>query len=395
MTSLSRTHHPTLVLLALATGGFAIGTTEFAAMGLVPYFSASLGIDEPTAGNVISAYAIGVCVGAPLIAVLGAHLARRTLLVGLMAFFALANGLSAIAPDYRWMLVFRFLSGLPHGAYLGVAMLLAASLVPPNRRAQAVSKVILGLTVATIVGVPAASAIGQSFGWRWGFAIVAVLAATTAALVQYYAPVQPAPAGASRAKEIGGLANRQVWLLLGIGAIGFGGMFCVYTYLASTLLQVTRSAPVFVPVLLGVFGLGMTIGTMICAWAADRALMPTMAVTLLVNAAALALYPATVENLWLMAPVVFVIGCGGGLSTVVQTRLMDVAGQSQTLIAALNHSAFNVANAIGPWAGGMAIAAGWGLPSTGWVGSCLALGGFGIWCVTVLDMRARAAKAAA
>ncbi|GGE37708.1 MFS transporter [Agaricicola taiwanensis] len=395
MTTFERVHHPVLILLALATGGFAIGTTEFAAMGLLPYFATDLGLDEPTAGNVISIYALGVCLGAPLIAVLGARMPRRTLLVWLMGFFAVANGFSALAPTYEWMLVFRFLSGLPHGAYFGVAMLLAASLVPSNRRAQAISRVILGLTVATIIGVPLASAIGQNFGWRWGFVIVAALATTTAVLVHVLAPIQAAPPGASRIKEISGLANRQVWLLLGIGAIGFGGLFCVYTYLASTILEVTRAAPIFVPLLLGVFGLGMTVGTIICAWAADRALMPTMAAILLVNAAALMIYPETVGNLWLMAPVVFVIGCGGGLSTVVQTRLMDVAGESQTLVAALNHSAFNVANALGPWLGGLAIAAGWGLHSTGWVGAGLALGGFAIWCVAMLDTRGRAARVTA
>ena len=157
---------PGLVHFALALGGFAIGTTEFATMSLLPFFSKGLGIDEPTAGHVISAYALGVVVGAPLLAVIGARLSRRTLLVVLMALFGLANGLSALAPSYRWMLVFRFLSGLPHGAYFGIASLVAASLVPPDRRTQAVARVMLGLTTATIVGVPFANWLGQALGWR-------------------------------------------------------------------------------------------------------------------------------------------------------------------------------------------------------------------------------------
>ncbi len=190
--------HPGLVMAALAMGGFAIGTTEFAAMSLLPYFSAGLGIDAPTAGHVISAYALGVVTGAPIIAVLAAKLPRRTLLIGLMLAFAVGNGLSALAPTYGWMLFFRFLSGLPHGAYFGVAALVAASLVPANRRAQAVARVMVGLTVATVIGVPMANWMGQAIGWRWGFGIVAVLALTTALLVWLYAPRDAAPEARAR-----------------------------------------------------------------------------------------------------------------------------------------------------------------------------------------------------
>lgn len=382
-----RPAHPGLVLLALAMGGFAIGTTEFASMSLVPYFADGLGIDEPTAGHVISAYALGVVVGAPVIAVLAARLARRTLLVGLMVVFAVANVLSALAPSYGWMLAFRFLSGLPHGAYFGVASLVAASLVPPHRRAQAVARTMLGLTVATILGVPLANWMGQALGWRWGFGVVGLLALLTVLLVALFAPHQGPAAGASPLRELGALKRRQVWLTLGIGAIGFGGMFAVYTYIASTLMDVTQVAPQVVPVILCVFGLGLTAGTLAGAWAADRALMPTVGGILLWSAAALALFPFAAGNIWTMSAVIFLIGCGGGLGTALQTRLMDVAEDAQTLAAALNHSAFNTANALGPWLGGMAIAAGWGWTSTGWVGCALALGGFAVWVVSVLDER--------
>ena len=374
--------NPTLVLAALAMGGFAIGTTEFAAMSLLPAFAPDLGLDAPTAGHVISAYALGVVVGAPVIAVLAAKIARRTLLIVLMVLFALGNGLSALAPSYGWMLAFRFLAGLPHGAYFGVAALVAASLVPRERRSQAVSRVILGLTIATVVGVPLANGIGQVVGWRWSFGLVALLALLTAVLVRAFAPHGAPAAGASPLRELGALKRGQVWLTLATGAIGFGGLFSVYTYLASTLLAVTHAPPLAIPAVLAVFGLGMTAGNLICAWAADRAQMPAAGATLVWSAAALALYPWASASLWTLTPTVFLIGCGCGLATILQTRLMDVAEDAQTLAAALNHSAFNVANALGPWLAGLALAAKFGLPSTGWVGVALALGGLAIWAVS-------------
>jgi len=368
-------------------GGFAIGTTEFAAMSLVPYFAPALGIDEPTAGHVISAYALGVVVGAPVIAVLAAKVARRTLLIGLMTMFALGNALSALAPDYEWMLLFRFLSGLPHGAYFGVAALVAADLAPPHRRAQAVSYVMAGLTIATVAGVPAANWLGQAIGWRSGFAVVAVLALATALLVALFAPRDRAPEGASPLRELGALRRRQVWLTLAAGAIGFGGLFCVYTYVASTLLEVTGVTAALVPVILAVFGLGMTLGTLFAGWAADKALMRTAAGLFLLSALALAFYPFAAHHIGLLALDIFAIGLGGGVGVVLQTRLMDVAGDAQTLAAALHHSAFNVANALGPWLGGLAIAHGYGWTSTGWVGSLLALGGVAILGVAAYDAR--------
>ncbi|PWC37488.1 MFS transporter [Azospirillum sp. TSO35-2] len=391
---LAASHHPGLVLLALAMGGFAIGTTEFATMSLLPCFARGLSIDEPTAGHVISAYALGVVVGAPVIAVLAARLSRRTLLIALMAVFAVANVLSAFSPSYGWMLAFRFLSGLPHGAYFGVASLVAASLVPPDRRAQAVARTMLGLTIATIVGVPLANWIGQAVGWRWGFGVVGLLALLTVALVWAFAPNDRPHPQSSPLRELGALKRRQVWLTLGIGAIGFGGLFAVYTYVASTLMEVTQVSPAMVPVVLAVFGAGMTVGTLACAWAADRALMPSVGGILLWSAAALALYPLAAGNIWAVSAVVFLIGCGGGLGTALQTRLMDVAEDAQTLAAALNHSAFNAANALGPWLGGMAIAAGWGWTSTGWVGAALALCGILVWGAALLDDRVTNARLA-
>jgi MFS transporter, DHA1 family, inner membrane transport protein len=379
-----------LVHLALAMGGFAIGTTEFATMSLLPPMAAGLGVDAPTAGHVISAYALGVVIGAPLLAVLGAKLARRTLLILLMAAFCLFNALSAIAPDYHWMLAFRFLSGLPHGAYFGVAALVAASLVPTGKRAQAVGRIMLGLTIATTIGVPVASWLGQVMSWRWGFGVVAILALLCAAMVAIFVPHDKPDADINPLRELDALRNGQVWLTLAVGAIGFGGMFCVYTYLASALENVTHASPAAISLIFAIFGVGMTLGNMFVPRFADRALMPTAAALLVWSALWLALYPLAVHSLWAMVVVIFAIGCGGAMGSILQTRLMDVAGEAQSLAAALNHSAFNTANALGPWLGGLAIAGGYGWASTGLVGAALAIGGL---LILILAMRLEARDA--
>jgi len=379
----ARDSHPDLVHFALAMGGFAIGTTEFATMSLLPYFAHDLGISAPTAGHAISAYALGVVLGAPLIAVLAARLARRTLLIGLMLVFALANGLTGLVPSYHAMLLLRFLSGLPHGAYFGVAMLVAASLVPEEKRAHASARVLMGLTVATIIGVPSANWLGQAIGWRWGFGIVAALSLLTATLVALFAPHQPPEEGASPLTELAALENRDVLLTLAIGAIGFGGLFSVYTYLADTLLAVTHVQESVTPLVFAVFGAGMMSGLVIVPRFAHGRLMRTAGWLLVWFAVTLAVYPLATGNLWTIMASVFAIGLGGALGPILQTRLMDVAGKAQTLAAALNHSAFNAANALGPFLGGIAIAHGYGLPSTGLVGSALALGGLAIWAVAV------------
>jgi DHA1 family inner membrane transport protein len=388
----ARAVHPGLVMLALAMGGFSIGTTEFAAMSLLPYFSAGLGVDEPTAAHAISAYALGVVVGAPVIAVLSARVSRRTLLMALMAVFGIANCLSALSPSYSWMLAFRFLSGLPHGAYFGVAALMAASLVPSNRRAAAVASVMLGLTVATIVGVPAATWLGQIFGWRWGFALTGLLSLLTFVLIAIFAPRDRAEAGASPLRELGAFRNRQVLLTLATAVIGFGGLFSVYSYTASTLLEVTKIDPPLVPLVIGLFGVGMTLGTIFAAWAADKNLKRTA--TGMISAGTLALFsfPFAAGDAWAISLVIFLIGCTSGLAVVLQTYLMEVAKDAQTLAAAANHSAFNAANALGPWLAGLAISAGYGFPSAGFVGAALSVLGLAMWQITMWD--ARRSKAA-
>jgi len=375
------------VLFALAMGAFVLGTTEFASMSLLPQIAKAFGVTEPVAGHAISAYALGVVVGSPVITVLAAKLPRRALLIGLVCLIGAGNGLSAVAPSMSWFLVFRFISGLPHGAYFGVAALLAASLVPQKKRAQAVSRMILGLTVATIVGVPFATSVGQTLGWRWGLGIVAMLAVITMLLIRTLSPNPAVPKDASPLRELGALRNRQVWLTLGIGAVGFGGLFCTYTYLASTLIDITHANAATIPLVFGIFGIGSTVGTLACGWAADKSTMRAGGIVLALGAVILVLYPSAVGNIRALSILTFFIGCGVGLSTILQTRLMDVAGDAQALAGALMQSSFNVANAIGPWVGGLVISSGLGLENIGYAGAALSLGGLAMWIWTVLDAR--------
>jgi MFS transporter, DHA1 family, inner membrane transport protein len=368
-----------VVHAALAVGGFAIGTTEFATMSLVPQIARDLAIDAPTAGHLISAYALGVVVGAPLIATLTARMSRSRLLILLMTVFAAAHAASALAPSYGWMLLFRFFSGLPHGAYFGISALVAAQLVPAEQRVAAVGRVLLGLTIATIIGVPLANYLGHGVGWRWSFGLVAGLAATTAALVAWLVPRDLPDPLASPWRELGALTRPQVWLTLAIAAIGFGGCFAVYTYLASTLTAVTHASAGAAPFVFAAFGIGMTAGNLIVPRFAGRSLMGTACALLLWSALSLALYSIAAEQLWSVTLDMFAIGLGCAMGPVLQTRLMDVAEDSQALAAALHHAAFNFANALGPMLGGLAINAGFGWTSTGLVGSALALAGLGVW----------------
>jgi DHA1 family inner membrane transport protein len=305
---------PSLVIFALAMGGFAIGVTEFATMSLLPFFAKDLHVDAPTAGHAISAYALGVVVGAPVIAVLAARMARRTLLVVLMGVFALGNGLAALSPSYGWLVAFRFLSGLPHGAYFGIAAMVASALVPANKRTQAIGQIFLGLTGATVIGVPVANWLGQMVGWRWSFGVVALLGLTALTLIALLVPHDEPEKAASPLRELAALKRPQVWLTLAIGAIGFGGLFAVYTYLASTLSDVTHVSSLYLPLVLCAFGLGLTAGNLVVPLFADRALMPTAGALLVWTAATLALYAYAAHNIWAVTFDVFLIGCGGAQS---------------------------------------------------------------------------------
>jgi MFS transporter, DHA1 family, inner membrane transport protein len=374
-----------LAEVALAIGGFGIGTGEFAIMGLLPDVAGNIGVSIPVAGHLVSAYALGVVVGAPVIAVMAARLTRRTLLLTLMIVFAAGNVASALAPDFAWLFVLRFLSGLPHGAYFGVASLFAATMAGPNQRARAVGRVMLGLTMATLLGVPLATSFGQTFGWRTTFAGVGAIGVLTVLLIWRFVPTDSPDANASPLRELGALRRPQVWLTLGIGAVGSGGMFAVFSYITPTLVEVAGIPETMVPFVLCIFGAGMIAGNVIGSRLADRALLTTMGGLLAWNAIVLSLLVFTASHAWLAVINVLLIGTGFALVPALQTRLMDVAADAQTLAAALNHSAFNIANALGAWLGGLFIAAGYGWTSTGWVGASLAVAGIGVFATSLLS----------
>lgn len=375
------------ILFALAVGGFAIGTSEFAMMGLMPSLVQDLGITEPQVGHLISAYALGVVVGAPLLAILGARLPRRSLLLALMGFYALANLATAFAPDYHVMLWFRFIAGLPHGAYFGVAMLVAASIGGPAQRGAAISRVMLGLSIAILVGNPLATWMGQALSWRYVFALVAAVAVLTVTLVARSLADDPAEPRQTPLREMRAFNSSQVWLTLLIGAVGFAGMFCAFSYLAPTLTEVTGTGDGWIPIAMGVFGVGSIIGNLAGGWLVDRLQFRAAPVILAWSALVLLAYPFAAHSLWTMLPAVVAVGTMGALAPVLQTRLMDVAGEAQTLAAASNHAAFNAANALGPWLGGLAISAGLGWTSTGHVGAATAVGGLLVYAWARWDER--------
>ncbi|MCZ2497857.1 MFS transporter [Xylophilus sp. Kf1] len=373
--------------LALAVGSFGIGTGEFAIMGLLPEVARDIGVTIPQAGHVISTYAIGVVLGAPVLAVATAGWRQRSLLVALMLFFAFGNFASALASAYGPLAWLRLVAGLPHGTYFGVAALVAASLAPPGRRAQAVAQVMLGLTVATVVGVPLAAWLGLAFGWRAAFAMVGAIGLLAALLAWWWIPDRPPAAGAGALRELGALARPQVWITLGIGAIGFGGLFAVFSYVKPTLLEVAGLGEAAIPWALAVLGLGMVAGNLVGARLVDRALMPAIGGILVWSAVVLGLFTFTAHHPVAAFANLFLVGTTVALAPALQVRLMDVAGDAQALAAALNHSAFNFANALGAWLGGVAITAGLGWASTGWVGALLALAGLPLFLLALRQVR--------
>jgi DHA1 family inner membrane transport protein len=376
-------------ILALGVGGFAIGTGEFVIMGLLPEVAREIGVSIPQAGHAISAYAMGVVIGAPVLAVLAAGWGRRSLLMALMLAFAIGNFASAAAPGYLSLLLLRFASGFPHGTYFGVAALVSAALAPPGRRARAVGLVMLGLTGATLAGVPIAAWLGQHFGWRAAFVFVALIALLAVAMIWRDVPNLQPTHGASPLRELGALRRKQVWLTLGIGAIGFGGMFAVFSYIKPTLTEVAGMRVEHVPLVLAVFGVGMVLGNLVGSRLADKALMRTIGGVIVYSALVLLAFVWSAQH-WLAASInVLLLGTIVAIAPALQIRLMDVAGDAQTLAAALNHSAFNLANALGAWLGGVAIDAGLGWTSTGWVGALLALAGMGIFAWALSDARSR------
>lgn len=375
-----------LILAALTLGGFAIGTSEFSTMGLMPEMVKSFGVSEPQVGHVISAYALGVVIGAPLLAILGGRLSRRSLLLALMGFYAIGNLASASAPDYLSMMLARFVAGLPHGAYFGVAALTAVAISRPEERGKAVSLTMFGLTFAILAGNPLATWMGQTIGWRWAFVLVSVVSLATVAMIAVFMPHGRVEVPKRTLDELRAFNRLPVWQALAIGAIGFAGMFCVFSYLAPTMLNVTGVTSAWIPLGMAGLGLGGVIGNFAGGWLFDRMSFRAVPLILLASACVLALFPLMAGSLWTLLPATMAVGMMGALGPVLQTHLMDIAGDAQTLAAASHHAAFNTANALGPWLGGMAITAGWGWTSTGYVGATTALLGVLVyaWAATTL-----------
>jgi DHA1 family inner membrane transport protein len=361
-------------ILALAMGGFGIGVTEFAMMGLLKEVEVGLRISTPEAGHLISAYALGVVVGAPVLAAVGAKLPRKFLALGLMLFFSVANLSSFIAPDYAGMLVSRFAAGLPHGAFFGVAAVIAASLVAPTKRGWAISMVMAGLTVANVVGVPFATWLGQTFGWRLLFVLVGVLGLVTLALIWKFVPFQQTHADASIRRELGALKRAQVWLAILIGIVGFGGFFATYTYISHTMTSVAGIPAALLPFVVALYGLGMVAGNIVGGRIADKSVMGTIYRVLPGIAVALVVYAVAVHWPWSAFVMVFVVGGAGSmLVPALQTRLLDASPDAPSLASSLNHAALNVANALGAFLGGVVIAWGWGYVAPALVGAVLAI----------------------
>lgn len=380
--------HATLATIALILGGVAIGTTEFVTMGLLPEIAAGVGVDIPTAGHTISAYAAGVVIGAPLLAVLGATWPRKALLVGLMVAFTIGNILSAIAPDYGLLVGARLLAGLPHGAFFGVAALVAVDLAQRGQAGRAVGRVMLGIPIANVLGVPGATWLGQAYGWRTAYVLVAVVGVATVALIAYAVPHLPADPTRTVRSELSALTSLQVWLTLGVGAVGFGGMFAMYSYIAPTVTEVTGLPASAVPLFLLVFGVSGFIGNIVAGRMGDWSVIRSIVIGLVGMGLALGVFAAVASY---AVPALIVLALTSVLASVLvinlQLRLMQVAGSAQTLAAASNHAALNLANALGAWLGGLVIAAGYGYRAPSVVGVGLAVLGLVILGISLLIHR--------
>ncbi|MFJ2512092.1 MFS transporter [Streptomyces griseoviridis] len=379
-----------LALLALAVGAFGIGTTEFVMMGLLPDVADDLHTSIPSAGHLVSAYALGVVIGAPLLAAVTARMSRRTVLIGLMVLFVVGNTLSAFAPDQHTLLAARFLSGLPHGAFFGVGAVVATGLVAPERRARSVSLMFLGLTIANIAGVPAATLVGQHLGWRAAFLGVGAIGLVAIAALALLIPHDRdrAPATGLRG-ELAALRSLPVWLALGTTVAGFGALFAAYSYITPMLTDAAGYAAGSVTVLLALFGVGATIGNLVGGRLADHAMRSTLFGGLTSLAVVLALFPVLMRAEWSAALAVVLLGAAAFVTgSPLQLMVMEKAASAPSLASSANQAAFNLANAGGAWIGGLALAAGFGATSPALAGAVLAVLGLAVAATaTIVDRR--------
>lgn len=387
-----------MALLSLAIGSFGIGMTEFVVMGLLPDIAQDLlpalweSSHEEAIGQtgiLISLYALGVVVGAPTIAGLVARFPRHLVMIGLAIALTVFNGLTVLLPTFGLVGASRLLAGLPHGAYFGIGALVAADVLGPGKRAKGVAFILTGLTIANVVGVPIGTYLGQQWGWRAAFLIVTAVFAVAAVCIAMFVPKHPGEPGRTLRSELGVFRVGQVWLTLGIGAIGFGGFFAVYSYVAPLVTDVAGSPQWAVPIVLVIVGLGMTVGNLLGGHLADRDLRRTLLFGMSGLAVVLALLALLSFQIILLAVLAFAVGLVSSvLSPAIQTRLMDVAGDNQSIAAAMNHSALNIGNSLGAFLGGAVIAWGWGFTAPAWVGAALAVVGLGITMVAFRRQRA-------
>lgn len=380
-----------LPLLALAAGAFGIGVTEFAPMGLLPVIATDLGVSIPTAGLLISAYALGVMLGAPLMTLTTGRLPRRTLLIGLAAIFTLGNLLSAVSTDYGMLLVARVVTSLNHGAFFGVGSIVAASLVPPNRQAGAVAAMFMGLTIANVVGVPLATWAGEVLGWRASFWGIAGIGALVMAALRLTLPKTPTPVGSDALAELKVLGRGPVLAALALTVIGSSAMFTVFTYIAPILRDVTHASLGFVTAMLVTYGLGLTLGNWLGGRFADRSVDRTLIVTLASLAVLLVGFAVAMPFAAPSAVLIFLWGVASfALVPPLQVRVMAAAADAPNLASAMNIGAFNLGNAIGAALGGAVIAGGMGYPAVSLAGAAAAAAGlaFTLWLVWS-DRRAR------
>ncbi|MET4577237.1 MFS transporter [Ottowia thiooxydans] len=363
-------------LLALATGAFAIGTTEFTPMGLLPVIADGVQVDIPTAGMLVSAYAVGVMVGAPVMTLLFSRFGKRTALMALMFIFTVGNLLSAFAPGYTTLLLSRLVTSLNHGAFFGIGAVVAASLVPKDKQASAIAAMFMGLTVANVGGVPAATWIGQQVGWRMAFGGTAVLGLITMVALWMALPKgQPGERPEVR-RELKVLTRPEVLLALGTTVLGSGAMFALYTYVAPLLAEITQASPGFVAFALVLIGIGFTLGNILggrlADWSVDRSiqlLLASLAVVMLALPWLMTSHIGAAIGLVVWGAVSF------GIVPPVQMRVMQAASQAPGLASSVNIGAFNLGNALGAALGGFVIGQGLGYAAVPWVGAALAAGG--------------------
>lgn len=374
-------------ILSLILASFGIGTGEFAIMGLLPDVVQGINVGITDGGHLVSAYALGVVIGTPLAVIFVARLSRKTQLLLLLACTLIGNIATAFAPGFTTLWLARFAAGLPHGAFFGVASLLAASFVAPSDRGRAVGWIMLGITSATLLGNPLATYIGQHADWRTAYLSIAAIELVAFLLLALVIRPSTQEAVSSPLSELGALKNTQVWLTLGIGAIGFGGVFSVISYVAPALEATASISASAVPLVLFTFGIGMTVGNIVGGRAADKGVIAT-----LVGAIAWCIFTMFAYSFLMHTTVgayigIFLIGTNMALVAPLQVRLMDVAGRAQTLAASLNHSALNLANAIGPWLAGVAISGDYGWEATAYVGVLLGLVGASLLIASIIVER--------